>query len=66
MLVRAGFSLQCVGLNDISKQLTRVCDCCLVCQQREVYEKTCKFLIPGVINGFNATVFAYGATGQQL
>lgn len=32
-------------------------------QQRDVYEKTCKFLIPGVICGFNATVFAYGATG---
>jgi hypothetical protein len=28
-----------------------------------VYENTTKFLIEGVINGFNATVFAYGATG---
>ena len=28
-----------------------------------VFEKTTKFLIPGVISGFNATVFAYGATG---
>jgi len=28
-----------------------------------VFENTTKFLIPGVINGFNATVFAYGATG---
>jgi len=28
-----------------------------------VFENTTKFLIPGVLNGFNATVFAYGATG---
>jgi len=28
-----------------------------------VFENTTKFLIPGVLNGFNATIFAYGATG---
>ena len=32
-------------------------------RQREVYEKTTQFLIEGVAEGFNATVFAYGATG---
>ncbi|XP_077979371.1 kinesin-like protein KIF19 [Glandiceps talaboti] len=31
--------------------------------QEDVYEKTTKFLINGVLDGFNATVFAYGATG---
>ncbi|CAH1795258.1 unnamed protein product [Owenia fusiformis] len=31
--------------------------------QAEVYEKTTKGLIENVINGYNATVFAYGATG---
>ena len=31
--------------------------------QQYVYDKTCKFLISGVLQGFNATVFAYGATG---
>jgi kinesin family protein 18/19 len=29
----------------------------------EVFEKTTRFLLEGVVNGFNATVFAYGATG---
>jgi len=29
----------------------------------EIFEKTTKFLIPGILDGFNATVFAYGATG---
>lgn len=28
-----------------------------------MYEHTTKFLLEGVANGFNATVFAYGATG---
>jgi kinesin family protein 18/19 len=28
-----------------------------------VFENTTKFLIPGVLSGFNATVFAYGPTG---
>jgi kinesin family protein 18/19 len=28
-----------------------------------VYENTTLFLIEGVIGGYNATVFAYGATG---
>ncbi|KAK7112371.1 kinesin-like protein KIF19 [Littorina saxatilis] len=31
--------------------------------QSDVYESTTKFLIDNVINGYNATVFAYGATG---
>jgi kinesin family protein 18/19 len=31
--------------------------------QDEVYEKSTKFLLDGVVQGFNATVFAYGATG---
>jgi kinesin family protein 18/19 len=31
--------------------------------QEEVYENTTKFLIKDVIDGYNATVFAYGASG---
>ena len=31
--------------------------------QETVFEKSSKFLIEGVVNGYNATVFAYGATG---
>ncbi|KAJ0400196.1 hypothetical protein P43SY_009513 [Pythium insidiosum] len=31
--------------------------------QQTVYHHTTKFLIHGVLNGFNATVFAYGCTG---
>jgi kinesin family protein 18/19 len=31
--------------------------------QEKVYANTTKFLIHGVLNGFNATVFAYGCTG---
>ncbi|XP_042875431.1 kinesin-like protein KIF19 isoform X2 [Penaeus japonicus] len=31
--------------------------------QKEVYEETAKALVNDVLNGFNATVFAYGATG---
>ncbi|TMW60136.1 hypothetical protein Poli38472_000178 [Pythium oligandrum] len=31
--------------------------------QQTVYYHTTKFLIHGVLNGFNATVFAYGCTG---
>ena len=27
------------------------------------YENTTKILIPGVLSGFNATIFAYGGTG---
>ena len=33
------------------------------CSQYIVFENSTKFLIDGVVNGFNATVFAYGATG---
>ena len=28
-----------------------------------MFDKTTRFLLDGVVNGFNATVFAYGATG---
>ena len=31
--------------------------------QNLVFENSTKFLIDGVVNGYNATVFAYGATG---
>ncbi|KAJ8610296.1 hypothetical protein CTAYLR_009074 [Chrysophaeum taylorii] len=31
--------------------------------QQTVYNRTTKFLIQGVLDGFNATVFAYGQTG---
>eukprot|EP00038_Savillea_parva_P031411 m.86153 g.86153 ORF g.86153 m.86153 type:complete len:1042 (-) comp9657_c1_seq2:69-3194(-) len=31
--------------------------------QTEVYETSCKFLLRGVLEGYNATVFAYGPTG---
>lgn len=31
--------------------------------QIEIFNNTTKFLIDGIIDGFNATVFAYGATG---
>ena len=31
--------------------------------QNTVFDKSTKFLIDGVVNGYNATVFAYGATG---
>ncbi|RKO85549.1 P-loop containing nucleoside triphosphate hydrolase protein, partial [Blyttiomyces helicus] len=31
--------------------------------QVDVFDKTVRFLIDWVVNGFNATVFAYGATG---
>jgi kinesin family protein 18/19 len=34
--------------------------------QHEVYEHTTKNLIQTVLNGFNATVFAYGATGEYF
>ena len=32
--------------------------------QNEVFETSTRFLVEGVLNGFNATVFAYGATGS--
>ncbi len=31
--------------------------------QKDVYEQTTKDLIDSVIDGYNATVFAYGPTG---
>ena len=31
--------------------------------QQKIFENTTKFLLEGVVNGYNATVFAYGATG---
>lgn len=33
------------------------------CSQQDVYECTTKPLLDSVLDGFNATVFAYGATG---
>ncbi|CAO1630450.1 unnamed protein product [Sympodiomycopsis kandeliae] len=33
------------------------------CGQQDIFEGTTKPLLDGVLNGFNATVFAYGATG---
>jgi len=33
------------------------------CAQQQVYQNTTKFLIHGVLDGYNATVFAYGNTG---
>ncbi|KAF9114712.1 kinesin-like protein Klp5 [Mortierella sp. AM989] len=32
-------------------------------QQQEVFENTTRHLIEGVLNGYNGTLFAYGATG---
>ena len=32
--------------------------------QEEVYQNTTQNLLPGIIDGYNATVFAYGATGS--
>ena len=32
-------------------------------KQEKIFNSTTKFLIEGVVNGYNATVFAYGATG---
>lgn len=31
--------------------------------QNEIFECTTKFLVEGILEGYNATVFAYGATG---
>lgn len=33
------------------------------CSQQTVFTYTTKFLLDGVVNGYNATVFAYGSTG---
>ena len=38
--------------------------CCLCYLQEEVYNKSTKCLIKSVTEGYNATVFAYGATGR--
>lgn len=32
--------------------------------QQTVYENTTQFLIDGLLEGYNATVFSYGATGS--
>lgn len=34
--------------------------------QEMVYQATTKSLIKGVISGYNATVFAYGPTGEEV
>ena len=34
-----------------------------ISSQQEIYNKTTEFLLKGVLEGYNATVFAYGATG---
>lgn len=31
--------------------------------QKEIFENTSKYLVEGILEGYNATVFAYGATG---
>ncbi len=31
--------------------------------QSYIFDKTTKFLIDGIMQGYNASVFAYGATG---
>ena len=36
----------------------------IVYLQKDVYEASTKFLIDNVVTGYNATVFAYGATGN--
>lgn len=35
-----------------------------ICIQDEVYERTAKSLVKDILVGYNATVFAYGATGS--
>ena len=32
-------------------------------EQKTVFDKTTQFLVDGILDGYNATVFAYGATG---
>jgi kinesin family member 18/19 len=34
-------------------------------QQRDVYESTAQPLLQGVLDGFNATVFAYGVRNNR-
>ena len=36
------------------------------CSQNEVYEGSCKFLLPGILEGYNGTVFAYVESSQHL
>ena len=31
--------------------------------QEQIFNKTTRFLVDGILEGYNATVFAYGATG---
>lgn len=33
------------------------------CNQEYIFERTTKFLIDGIMQGYNASVFAYGSTG---
>lgn len=34
--------------------------------QQEVYEKTTQPLVQSVLDGYHATIFAYGATGRVI
>jgi hypothetical protein len=34
--------------------------------QHDVYAATAKTLLSSVLEGYNATVFAYGATGKEI
>ena len=51
--------------NNRSKEITMAFDYAFdeYESQESIFNSTTKFLIDGVVNGFNATVFAYGATG---
>ena len=46
------------------RRYTYDCAFCKRATNKDVYEKTGKVLIDGVLNGRNGTVFAYGATGS--
>lgn len=48
----------CIKIHYIHKNVS------LLSFQEEVYEETTKNLAQDVLNGYNATVFAYGATGS--
>ena len=32
-------------------------------EQQHVYESSCSFVVPAILDGFNSTIFSYGATG---